>query len=368
MKRYINSLAAVAAIACCILLFCSGPRSGAEKSGTSRPLSEKTIPIPSAEITPPIEPEPVPEKEMWQLSFAGDCTIGTLHEWQGMAVSSNMLYVMGEDYSYPFSGVADIFLNDDFTLVNLEGTFTNHTDPVYKDYRFRAPPEAAQVLTLGGVDAVTLANNHSGDYKEQGLVETRSALELAGIAYADEKTPLIMQLEGGLTLGVIAFNCVEIDLAVGDVRGYMERVTVLYEQCIAAQSDIIISYIHWGWEYRSEPEAWMEAFAHEMVDLGIDMVIGSHPHILQKTEVYEGVNIFYSLGNFCYGGHSAPADMDSVIVLQEIIRDGDYFKMGETRVLPCSISSDKNVNDFRPVPYAEGEPAYTRILEKLGLG
>ena len=271
--------------------------------------SPTLAPTPTVIPTPTVMPAstpPAPERDSWVLSFAGDCTIGPLHEWQGASARHNMLYVMDGDYTYPLSDVAALFGDDDFTMVNLEGTFTACTDAVSKPYRFRAPPEAAQVLTEGNVEAVTLANNHTGDYRDQGLADTRTALEAVGVLYADETAPLITELPDGPKLGILAFNCVEIDLAVGDVNGYMQRVTPLYDQCVQADCDLILAYVHWGWEYRTAPELWMEEFAHALADLGCDMVIGSHPHVLQKAERYQGVPIFYSLGNFCYGGHSAP--------------------------------------------------------------
>lgn len=303
----------------------------------------------------------------WVLSFAGDCTIGTLHEWQGSRVSSNMLYVCGEDMSYPFSNVSEYFKQDDLTIVNLEGAFTDETAAVSKDYRFRAPAGYADVLTLGGVDAVTLANNHSGDYLDAGLEDTKSALDERGILWTDASQPIITELEGGLKLGIISFNAVEIDLAVGDVKGYLERMEPAYRQCRQVGCGIVAAYIHWGWEYRSEPEDWMVELAHALADMGCDIVAGSHAHVLQGTENYNGVPIFYGLGNFCFGGHSGPKDMDTVIVQQEIVKTDAGYAVGDTVFIPCSISSAADRNDFRPTPFAEDSGDWERVLEKLGV-
>lgn len=323
-------------------------------------------PSPSPTEVPESTPSVPPTETTWTLSFAGDCTIGTVHEWQNYQNDANMLYVMDGDYAYPFSNVAQLFQNDDFTLVNLEGAFTDETRAKGKEYRFRSGPENAEVLTLGGVDAVTLANNHSGDYREQGLADTKAALDTRDILWTDEATPLIAELPDGLKLGIIAFNCVEIDLNVGDVTGYMERITPLYEQCEDADCDLILAYLHWGWEYRYTPETWMVTLAHDLADLGCDLVIGSHAHVLQPVETYNGVPIFYGLGNFCYGGNNDPDDKDTVIIQQEIRRVGDEVSLGETRYLPCCISSTDSVNDFRPTLYAETDEGYQRVMEKLG--
>lgn len=313
-------------------------------------------------------PVSVPESAAreWTLSFAGDCTIGTLHEWQGTQARNNMLYVMGGDCAYPFSGVSEVFENDDFTMVNLEGTFTGETDRRGKEFSFRAPVEYAAVLPAGGVEAVTLANNHTRDYREAGLADTVAALDGQGVLHADEGEPLIAELKGGLRLGVAAFNCVERDgeFAVGDVDGYMERLSADYVKLDEAGCGVKIAFIHWGWEYRSEPEGWMTELAHRLVDLGFDAVIGSHAHILQPMEYCGGAPVFYSLGNFCYGGHSSPEDYDTAIVQLTVTGGGDGFAVTGVDVLPCSVSSSAGYNDFRPRLYT-GEGDIARVLEKL---
>ncbi|MGN1002532.1 MAG: CapA family protein [Oscillospiraceae bacterium] len=344
------------------------PTPSPEAASTPTPIpTPAPTPTPTPEPTPAPTPEPTPEpQDTWTLCFAGDCTIGTLHEWQGLAGEQNMLAVIGTDHTYPFANVREVLDGADFTMVNLEGAFTDATDAKGKLYRFRASPAYADTLSLGGIDAVSLANNHSGDYREQGLADTRAALEENGVQWTDETAPLLVELNGGLRLGIVAFNAVEIDLDVGDVSGYMRRITPLYEQCAAADCDLVIAFMHWGWEYTAGPETWMVELAHRMADLGFDLVVGSHAHVLQETEYYQGVPIFYSLGNFCYGGHSNPADKDSVIVIQTVRRDENgAVVLGETAFLPCSISGREDRNDFAPVLYEPDGEGWARVLEKL---
>ena len=309
-----------------------------------------------------------PTRSSWTLSFVGDCTIATMHEWQNSKSAANILYVIGEDYGYTFENVKPFFENDDFTMVNLEGTFTDSTNCRRKQYRFRASPAYAQTLTEGSVEAVTLANNHTLDYQEQGLEDTKQTLDELNILWTDSDKPIITMLDGGLKLGVISFNAVEIDVRVGDTDTYMERIFPYYEECREAGCDLVVAYMHWGWEYHKAPEIWMKEFAHRLVDMGCDLVIGSHPHILVPMEVYEGVPIYYSMGNFCYGGHSNPADKDSVILRQQVVWDEkNGFALGEAELIPCSISSQGKGNDFKPTPYEEGSQEYIRVLEKLGV-
>ena len=365
MPNFILLLAVI--LVCCVLL--SGCTS--VKDTTEAPLPANT-PIPVPITTPMPTPEPLPSAEpaylpkSWTLSFAGDCTIGTLHEWQNIAVPNNMLYAIGDDYALPFSNVRSIFENDDLTLVNFEGTLTERTQPVGKDYRFRASPEYAAVLNAGSVEAVSLANNHAGDYRAEGTADTQAALDAAGILWGDGETPIITELSDGLTLGIVPCNVVEIDLAVGDVDSYMSRLTPIYELCRVQGCEIVIAFVHWGWEYRYTPESWMVDFAHRLAELGCDMVVGSHAHVLQPMELWNDVPIFYSLGNFCFGGHSNPTDKDCIIVQQQIVSaEEDSYTLGETTVIPCRISSTDSTNDFRPTPYSPDSSDYLRVMEKL---
>ena len=98
--------------------------------------------------------------------------------------------------------------------------------------------------------------------------------------------------------------------------------------------------------------------------LGADLVCGHHPHVLQGIEEYKGKNIVYSLGNFCFGGNSAPSDMDSMIFQQTFTISNDGVKADNvTNIIPCSISSAYGYNNYQPTP-AEGDEK-TRIMEKI---
>ena len=104
--------------------------------------------------------------------------------------------------------------------------------------------------------------------------------------------------------------------------------------------------------------------AHAAVDQGADLVIGHHPHVLQGIEKYNGRNIVYSLGNFCFGGNSYPSDMDTIIFQQTFTFEGGEQKEDDvTNIIPCRISSADGYNNYQPTP-AEGEEA-DRILQKL---
>ena len=159
----------------------------------------------AAETEPAAESQP---KNSWLLSFAGDCTIGSLLEWQG-SLAQDFQSVVGDNYAYPLSGVKSIFEADDLTSVNLEGTFTNSTNAVVKPYRFKADPAYVQVLKEGSVEAVSTANNHSGDFQDEGRADTIAALDSVGILHTGASDPLIHEMDGGLKIGMVSYNTVD---------------------------------------------------------------------------------------------------------------------------------------------------------------
>lgn len=331
-----------------------------------RPDTAETVAMAGAgeaETAAPPEDTTV-KKTSYLFSFAGDCTIGSLLEWQG-SLDIDFQSVVGNDYAYPLSNVKEIFEADDLTIVNLEGTFTTAEDAVVKPYRFRADPAYVQVLTSGSVEAVSTANNHSGDFKETGLNDTLAALDAAGILHTGAGSPLIKTLEGGLTIGIVSYNTV--DSTSGEWQ-WRQDIQSDINACKEACCNLIIGFMHWGSvEYLPEPEAWAVQLAHDMVDWGCDLIVGGHAHILQRMEYYSDVPIFYSMGNFCYGGNTNPDDMDSVIVQAEFDWDQDSSTVTRSSlsVIPCEISTRNDRNDYCPTPCAEGSEEYQRILSKL---
>ncbi|MFR5148930.1 MAG: CapA family protein [Ruminococcus sp.] len=101
---------------------------------------------------------------------------------------------------------------------------------------------------------------------------------------------------------------------------------------------MIIVIFHWGNEKETVPDSNQTTLGHLAIDLGADLVCGHHPHVLQGIEEYKGKNIVYSLGNFCFGGNSAPSDMDSMIFQQTFTISNDGVKADNvTNIIPCSI-------------------------------
>ena len=132
-----------------------------------------------------------------------------------------------------------------------------------------------------------------------------------------------------------------------------------------AGADILIFAPHWGTEGSYKVTANQESFAHAAIDAGAHIVFGTHPHVLQKMEAYNGGYIFYSLGNFSFGGNTAPRDVDTAIAQATVKKDGDGWTIDGYDLIPCRLSSADSKNDYRPRPYKEDEEGYARVLSKL---
>lgn len=197
---------------------------------------------------------------------------------------------------YPFSRVRDLFDTHEIVVANFEGAIPEvHTKTPSRVLRFSVREEFADVLARVGVTAVTLANNHAQDYGAAGYDHTRTALDAAGVGTLGTvkgvSTDEVLEYElDGRTLSIIPINT---------IFGAPSR-SELEEVFASLQSDVQVVCVHWGVEYASGPRATERTLAHTLIDLGADVVIGHHPHVVQSVEEYRGVPIFYSLGNFIF--------------------------------------------------------------------
>jgi D-alanyl-D-alanine dipeptidase/poly-gamma-glutamate capsule biosynthesis protein CapA/YwtB (metallophosphatase superfamily) len=270
--------------------------------------------------------------------------------------------------SYFFSNVADILSQDDLTIANLEAVLSDADKKAEKydygnNYWFRGKPEYAQVLKNGSIEAVNLANNHSYDFGQEGYADTRKALDEAGIQYFGYSDTLYAEIDG-ITVGMAGFNQLGEYEQGRNMDALKLEVGTMVKQ-LRDESDLVIVSFHWGNEYKYDIDPVQTELAHLAIDSGADLVIGSHPHVLQPMEKYNDRYIAYSLGNFCFGGNKRPSDFDTAIFRQTFVFDSDKSlrKIEMPQVIPCSISSASSVNDYRPM-VVSGSQA-DRIFAKL---
>lgn len=289
------------------------------------------------------------------VSVVGDCTLGTDENFD-YDTSLNAYY---ESYGseYFLQNVKSIFSADDLTIANFEGTLTDSEEREEKQFAFKAPAEFSSILSDGSVEAVTLANNHSHDYGEQGFADTLTALDQEGITHFGYDETAVIEVKG-IKVGLVGIY---------ELKDHLERTEQLKQNIAKVKEEgavITIVIFHWGNEKEEIPDSNQMTLGRLAIDEGADLVCGHHPHVLQGIETYKGKNIVYSLGNFCFGGNSYPSDMDSMIFQQTFTIDKNGVSAdNDTNIIPCSISSDYDYNNYQPTP-AEGGEA-DRILNKI---
>lgn len=281
------------------------------------------------------------------VSAAGDCTLGTDEEFDA-ETSFDAMYNSVDDPAYFFRNVKPIFEQDDLTIVNLEGPLTTSDDIQEKQFAFRGKPSYVEILTQGSVEAVNLANNHSKDYGEQGYQDTIQNAQNAGITSFGYDQTAIMEIKG-VKVGLVGIY------VLADGLGRMEQLKAEIAAVKQQGAQLIIANFHWGNEKENYPDDTQKTLAHAAIDEGADLVLGHHPHVLQGIEKYKGKYIAYSLANFCFGGNSNPSDKDTMIFQQTftIQKDG-VLADNQIQVIPCSVSSESDYNNYQPTP-AEGE-------------
>jgi len=313
------------------------------------------------------------------LTAVGDVTLGYhLEEYIDEQVSNGATFA--SMLSYPFERVRPIFAAADLVAANLECPFTARGEKLLKNFNFRARPELAGALQAGGIHVVTIANNHLMDYGPDGLLDTLATLDRAGIAHcgagrslAEARKPAIVTRHG-ITLGFLGYfylgerNIEPPEVIASDDRPGVagtykdfEGMQKMLAEDLAAlrnQVDLPIVFWHWGREGSSALEEYQVTLGHRSVDQGARLVLGSHPHVLQGMEKYQGVPIVYSLGNFVFGGNSNPRNKDSAIYRARVDRSGvltsEAIPVQTTRVPKAP---------FQPMPVA-GEKA-ARIIQFL---
>lgn len=344
MKRF-ASLILIFAVALA-LSACSARGAGV----LPEPEYASPAPVPTDDAAPAPTPEP-PEDEYFTISMVGDCTLSSSQR------ENTFETVVNGDMAYPFSGVKEYFEDDYLTIANLECSLSH--DMLYGTGTFNFCGDAgnAEMLVEGGVDFVTLGNNHTMDFGQQGLQNTEAVLEEYGVAYAAPDGSYIYESDGGITVGLYAAPWTASQAQVVSGVGALAN---------NPDVDIVICLMHWGLEGVYRQNESQKSIGRAAIDAGADIVYGSHPHVLQPIVEYNGGWIVYSLGNFVFGGNTAPRDRDTAIVQFTVKRaaDGSVSVEGY-EAIPCSVSSTPVTNDFRPEPYEEGSAEYERTMSKL---
>lgn len=214
----------------------------------------------------------------------------------------------------------------DIMMLNNEFPYSDRGTPLEdKKFTFRAKPTSVSFLNDMGVDIVSLANNHAYDYGEAAFLDTMETLENAGITYVgagrnlQEARRPVYYIINNMKIAIVAATQIE-KLDQPDTKGATDSSAGVF-RCwngdnlletvkeAKANSDFVIVYLHWGNENETPIDWAQEKQAPEVVEAGADLVIGAHPHCLQKIDVIQGVPVMYSLGNFWFNSKTIDTGM-----------------------------------------------------------
>jgi poly-gamma-glutamate synthesis protein (capsule biosynthesis protein) len=226
-----------------------------------------------------------------------------------------------------------------------------------KEFNFIGPTAYTQILTDGGIECVTVANNHTHDYGEEGYADTKQALEEAGICWFGTDAPAVWRSDDGLMIGFLGVNY---SLTGNRAKRYAAQAERLRDLGCAA----VITVMHAGTEYSYRPpDNYQAQIVDRAVKAGSCLVIGHHPHVLQGLVIKEGVPIVYSLGNCSFGGTTFAKDSDALTVRAELrFEDGELQETALT-FYPICITSDRRHNNYSPC-LLTGDDA-ERVLRKM---
>ncbi len=268
----------------------------------------------------------IPDDVTIKLSVIGDIMC---HNTQYMDAYVDGIY----DFSYVFDDIREKLSSSDFTVGNLETTFAG-SDVGYSNYpNFNTPESLGIALKEAGVDLVSTANNHSLDTGYNGIESTINFLDQYGILHTGtyksqeaQNTTTIAEIKG-LRVAFLSFSYGTNDNKIPEGREYcinliddnfiIDRLNLAKQQ----NPDIICVFMHWGEEYETTPNSEQIRLANLLFDNGVNVILGSHPHVLQRMENTEKGFVIYSLGNFM-SGQVYENTRDSIILDLTITKKG----------------------------------------------
>ena len=286
-----------------------------------------------------------------KLTFLGDCLVSTYKG--GEAKGTFNWYAKNYPATYFFEKVYDTLSADDYTIANCETVLTDRTlTPRDKGtgsrvFWFYGPSANAKIFTAGSVEVTGVVNNHMKDYGQAGYEDTLAALKKENLIIGDYNKPVYLE-KNGIKAAIMFVNL----WSLGDADKIIADMKKL-----DADTDYKIVYFHGGVEGTNYPEQWKVNACRKLIDSGANFVIGMHPHVLQPIEEYHGGVIVYSLGNFLFGGNTAP--VKNTIIYQIELKKGSYSQ----NVIPCQVYSGSR-NNWQPC-YPETESSRQKTLDLL---
>jgi poly-gamma-glutamate capsule biosynthesis protein CapA/YwtB (metallophosphatase superfamily) len=281
-------------------------------------------------------------------------------------------------YAKLFDGVRSILATTDAVILNLETPLTTRGKAVEgKTYTFRASPETAAAMKAEGVRAVWLANNHILDFGAEALADTIAYLDDAGITHAgagmnvgSAYSPARLELKGKLTVLLGYSNTFPKNYwarkgrpgtAFGSTKAVRKGVMAADQATDGANGGPVIASFHWGAELMTEPKDYQVDRAKLAIDSGASLVVGHHPHVAQPIDVYRGVPILYSVGNFAFGSFSKRSRVGILAVAQ--FTEGGRCELVE--IYPLLVDNYEVNFTPRPITGLAGQRIFDPLVKGI---
>jgi poly-gamma-glutamate capsule biosynthesis protein CapA/YwtB (metallophosphatase superfamily) len=251
--------------------------------------------------------------------------------------------------------VRDLLSLADLSIANFENPAPENFQYHPAGFNFSADPALIEGLANAGIDWVSLANNHIGNYGDQGILDTLENLDRWGIAHGGAEADLEAAREpslldaGGISVAILAYDTIKPAYAAtasspGSNQMSAARVTADVAAARAAGAQLVIVFPHWGTEYTATTTSLQRRLAHAAIDAGADIVIGSHTHWAGAMEVYRGKPVFYSLGDFVFNITRSEQTEEGIVL--ELTYSGP--RLVQVRIQPYLILDGSQPNLLDP--------------------
>ena len=281
------------------------------------------------------------------LRFAGDILFD-----ESYAIMASLLHRTGSspDISGAFdSEMLSLMRGADIFMLNNEFPYSRRGTPLQgKQFTFRARPQYASLLKDMGADIVGIANNHVNDHGREAMLDTFDTLSGIGMPYVGaghnlaEASRVQYFTNGQVKIGIVAATQIErmgnpdtvgaTENSPGVFRCMNPKALIAKIQEAKENCDCVILFVHWGTEGKNQTDSWQEEQAVQFAEAGADVIIGGHPHVLQKIVSVRGVPVVFSLGNYLFNSKTLDTG------LAEVTLDAATGKVRGLRFIPATQS------------------------------
>lgn len=251
------------------------------------------------------------------LAAEGECDYSVIVVGDIMLGGRTTARIEEHGADYPFAAVRPLLARAPIVVGNIEGPLARHAELEDRRFSYKVDPALASSLIRAGINVGAIPNNHLMDCGRSGVIETLDALRAAGVTplgagltTREAHVPVIMRAAAH-RIGLLAYywneRCAATATRPGGATDTREELARDIS-ALRAQVDRVVVSFHWGVPYEREPSVVDRAKARLAIDLGADVVVGHHPHIIQPLEIYRGRPVFYSTGNFTFGSGNSRAE------------------------------------------------------------